>query len=639
MVEIRRRFWIRLLRAGPIAAAAGFVLVGVSLSAQEPTAWVYLEPPEVEVGEQFALKIEFTGVNEVEGLILPDRFPFALAASDHMRPDITTEPPLDIRDPLPYTLEITPPTGQSPGSVSISYSLVASEAGFFEFNPFRIVADGRTLETEPVMLFVRPRSEPATARAWIEPPVVKLMERFTLFVDAPGPHGSARMDVPDFSEFALRRGATGALSSRRPAFYQFVARKSGTHEIGPVTVQVGGEVYQSEPVTLVVSDEHSEIEAHAGVNTEQAWVGGEFVLVVEVTGTHEFDEDPVLPDISAFAERQRGGSRGRSTFTVSRNYHFRALQPGEFEIGPVTVRAASQTVLTDPVQLTITEGPPDPVAVPEDLRATATADKRRAYAGEPVLVSYRLLARDSFGFERWSVIDGTTFIPPEHEDFQAHDLGRQPGGMRRVSVDGRPYRNASEHLVTLVPLETGAKTMDPAEFRVQVNRRSITNLRVEPRDPTGARTMGNWTPMTLATDPISVEVVPLPAEGRPESFRGHVGRVAVASWVNRTEAEVGDTVTLRVEMTGGAYLRLMPEPEIVVPDGLDIAGPEVSDEPRRFEVGRPGKRTFVYRVVPTRDGSYRIPAVEVAWFDPETREYGVSRARHFDISVGPAGRE
>ena len=621
------------------AGIAAFFLAAGALSAQEPTVRAYLEPPEVEVGEQFKLIVEISGVTEVEELALPDRFPFAVAVSDHRRPDITDVFPPDPGDVLPYTFEITPATGQSPATVTISYALVAQDAGVFEFTPFRITAGGLALETEPVMLFVRPRTGPAAPRAWVEPQEVNLMGRFTLFVDGPrSALQEVRTDLPDLSGFATRNGASGAWSPRRPEFYQFVALRAGTHEIGPLTVRAGGEVYETEPVTLVVSDEHREIEAYAGVNTGQAWVGGEFVLVVQVTGAREFDEDPVLPDLSAFAERQRGGNRGRGWVTASRNFHYRALRPGEFEIGPVTVKAAGQTVVTEPVRLTIAEGPPDPVEVPEDLRATVAADKRRVYVGEPVLVSYQLLARSGFGFERWSVFEGTDFIPPAQQDFMVHDLGERSGGWRRVSVDDRRYRPETEHLVALVPLETGEKTIDPAEFRVQVNRRYRLGS-ADLSDPTLARTVGEWTPMTLTTDLIAIAVVPLPAEGRPESFRGHVGRVEVASWVDRTEAEVGDTVTLRVRMTGDAYLRLMPEPEIILPEGFDISAPVVSEDPRQFEVGVPGARTLFYRLVPRRQGRFQIPAVEVAWFDPETAEYGVSRAEPFDITIGPAGGE
>ena len=303
--------------------------------------------------------------------------------------------------------------------------------------------------------------------------------------------------------------------------------------------------------------------------------------------------------------------------------------------------AAGQTVVTDPVRLTIGEGPPDPVVSPEDLRTNVAVDKRRVYVGEPVLVSYQLLARGGFsGFEGWSVRGDDTFVPPEHEDFRVQDLGRKFSGWGRVSVGGRSYRAEAEHVVAVVPGEIGAMTIGPAEFRFQVNRREPLGGRLSPEDdPTRARMMGEWTPMTLTTDPVVVEVVPLPVEGRPESYRGQVGRVEVASWLNRTEALVGDTIMLRVEVSGNAYIRLMPDPDIILPEGLEVSEPEITDDPRRLLAELSGVRTLVYRVVPTREGNYRIPAVEVSWFDPETAEYGVSRAEPFDLGVGPAGRE
>ena len=145
------------------------------------------------------------------------------------------------------------------------------------------------------------------------------------------------------------------------------------------------------------------------------------------------------------------------------------------------------------------------------------------------------------------------------------------GSWRRISVDGRAFRGDTRHLVALVPLQAGEKTVGPAEFQVQVNTLEPVGVSLGSREATSrARGMGEWTPVTLRSDPISVEVVPLPAEGRPESFRGHVGRVAVVSWLDRTEAEVGDTVALRVVMTGNAYLRLMPHPEIIPPEGFEI---------------------------------------------------------------------
>lgn len=640
--------WAKRRRGGPAGmmaamamAAAATVPVTAStadrLSAQEPAVRAFLEPPQVEVGGQFTLKIEVSGASEVEDVVigLASQLPFARAAS--------TFPYYNASDgvPFPFTTEITAATDQSPGLVTFSYPLVAMEAGFFDIGPLRVTADGRTLETEPAMLFVTSPDDPGYLTARFEPSEVRLMETFRLVVYAPGLDPSLNdVILPDLSGVARQ----GVAASSFGVIYEFVAVRPGTHEVGPVSVSVGGEVYETEPLTLVVSDEHGAIEVRAALNTDHIREGGEFVLSVEAKGVDKLEEDPILPELSELAELLSGGpsgySFGNGGFIANARYRFRALRPGDFEIGPIAVTAAGQTFLTEPVRLTITEASPDPFVSPEQLRAIATTERRRVYVGEPVFVSYQVLARDGSGLAEWSVHEAT-FTPPDHQDFQIHDLGEQRGSRwERVSVDGRAFRGDTRHLVALVPLQSGETTVGPAEFLVQVNTREPFGVRpMRGEEASRASMMGEWTPVILTTDPISVEVLPLPAGGRPESFRGHVGRVAVASWLDRTEAQVGDTVTLRVVMTGNGYLRLMPDPEIILPEGFDVSEPEVSDDPPQRSVGQRGERTLVYRLVPTRAGSYRIPAVEVSWFDPETEEYGVARAEPFDLAVGPAGRE
>ncbi len=624
------------------AGMAAFFLATSALSAQEPTARAILEPTEVVVGGQFVLKIEVSGASEVEGAVIRPavELPFARHASE-----LQVVSDLDDGFPLPFTTQITQGTARSPRLVTFAYTLVSLEAGFFDVGPFQVTADGRTLETGPVMLYVTAPQDPGevTVRARFEPAEVKLMEPVTLVVEAPGLELSLDdVTLPDLSGLASRAGTS--MSSGSGATFELVAVTPGRHELEAVAVSVGGRVYETEPLTLVVSDEHGAIEARAALNTERAWVDGEFVLVVEATGVRELEEDPVLPELSEFAELLSGGPSGHGfgngEITARASYRFRALRPGDFEIGPIAVTVADRTVLTEPVHLTITETPSDPIVPQEQLRAIAIPERRRAYVGEPVFVSYQVLARDGSPFGEWSVHDGATFTPPGHQDFRIHHLGEQSGGSwRRISVDGRAFRGDTRHLVALVPLQSGEKTVGPAEFQVQVNTREPVGVSLGRREATSrARGMGEWTPVTLRSDPISVEVMPLPAEGRPESFGGHVGRVGVVSWLDRTEAEVGETVALRVVMTGNAYLRLMPHPEIIPPAGFEISEPEVSDDPPRLLVGQPGERTLIYRLVPTRQGSYRIPAVEVSWFDPETEEYGVTRAEPLDLAVGPAGR-
>ena len=356
------------------------------------------------------------------------------------------------------------------------------------------------------------------------------------------------------------------------------------------------------------------------------------------------DESPVLPDMSDFARLIRddfgGGGFGGSRYYAEGEYRFRALKAGDFVIDPIRVETAGQSVQTEPIRLTIGETPPEPPVSPEDLRATTKADKRRVYVGEPVIVSYGLLSRGSPSgfFGEWSVQYDSWTLPPR-EGLRVQRLPRRHHEQERVYLDGRWYQPYTLSRLAVVPDKPGETTIGPAELEVQVNRRSDADLRLG-RSKWVAAQRGTWTPMTLTTDPLSIEVVPLPDEGRPESFRGYVGRLEVAAWVDRTEVEVGDTVTLHIELAGDGHSLFLPEPEIAFPAGFDLSEPEVSvSDPRDGGGEQGGTRVYIYRLAPTRVGTYRIPAVEVSWFDSESESYGTSRAGPIEFTALPAGRE
>lgn len=597
------------------------------LSAQEPAVRARLEPTEVEVGDLFKVVVEISGVRKVEDVFIPPVFRFPGRPRDGM---------------LPFSTEIAnPEAGQPGGLVVVSYSYVAAGAGKVEIGPILVTADGSGLETAPLTLSVR-NPETVTVRAHVEPAEVRELEEFSVHVEVDGV--AAILEPPivrDLSHIARRSGGGGGA---RTARLDYMALKAGTHEIGPVSVKVGDRVYESEPLTVVVSDEPPVVEVFAALNTEHAWVGGDFMLVVTVEGVREVDEAPVLPDMSDFArpirDDFRGGGFGGPRYYSQGEYLFRALKAGEFVIGPIRVETAGQSVRTEPVRLTIGEAPPEPPVSPEDLRATADADKRRVYVGEPAIVSYGFLSRGSPSHHagEWSVQFDSLALPAK-EGLQVRRLPGRHREQGRVFLDGRWYQPYVVSRLAVVPGAPGEATIGPAELKVQINRPGDADLR-RGRTEWVASRRGTWTPMTLATDPVSIEVVPLPDEGRPESFRGHVGRLDMVAWVDRTEGDVGDTVTLHIELSGDGHGSFMPEPEIAFPAGFDVSDPQVSVSARRDGGGEQrGARVYTYRLVAIREGAFRIPAVEVSWFDPESETYGTSRTGPFEFTALAAGRE
>jgi len=624
---------MRVRTAGvPLLATGAIVLLATGrLAAQEPTVRAYLEPAEVEVGDSFRLVVEIAGAGEVEALVHRWRF-FPCRYASPPRPDRT----------LPFATEIrAPPAGEASGSVVFSCSSVAWRAGSFVLGPFGVTADGRRLESEAVTLVATlPDPGAVSVRARLDRTEVRVGDEFKLVVDVTPAHIAPWPDLPPdtwgFAATGSREGVDGSMS------FGFVATAPGTHEVGPVVFKVGDDVIRTEPVTLVVVGDPPAIEARAFLNTGQTWVGSDVVLVVEAEAM-ELDADPVLPDMSAFAEppRARGGGRGSSggdRYTVHRDYRIRVVSAGEYEIGPVQVTAGGRTALTEPLRLVVGEAPPPaPVESPKDLRATATAEQRRVYVGEPVIVTYRVLARDNrSGFEGWEVEEDDTLVLPAHDDFQHRRIRSRGRWRERVSLEGRLYRVASEHHVMFSPVEAGETAIRPAELMLQVNQRRESDYGWETNR---AERQGTWTPVTLTTDPIPIEVVPLPAEGRPASFRGHVGRLAVVSRVDRTHMQTGDTLTVRVEISSVGEDVVPPDPEIRFPTGFEVIEPEVVPDAPAVGEGFALTHFYSYRLVARQEGGFRIPAVEVSWFDPEKESYGTAGSEPFDITVAGGPRE
>ena len=395
-----------------------------------------------------------------------------------------------------------------------------------------------------------------------------------------------------------------------------------------------------------------EIGVRAFLSAPQVGVGRQFVLNVEVTGTQQVDDQPALPDIADFANFLGSGTSsscqmagGRTTVSVTYQYRYQALAEGTFEIGPVSLTVAGETLRTEPVALTVSDAPPPPPGAggvadppggiaPEDLFVETSVSKNRAYENEPVTVEYRIFTRvdvDSYGI--------TTL--PQATGFWTEVLGQpeQPE-VERVVRDGAEYLTAAIRRVALFPTGTGTRTLDPLGIEAQVRVRDQRAL-----DPFGdilgrSSLFSRREPVAVASRPVTIEVIPTPADGRPDSFAGHVGPLDVSASVDRTEVQANEAVTFTLDFRGTGNLRALTPPEVAFPVEFETFPPETRD---RIEVGGgslQGTRSYDYVLIPRAPGRLTIPPVEVAYFDAATGRYVTERSEPVEIAVtgdGAAG--
>ena len=386
-----------------------------------------------------------------------------------------------------------------------------------------------------------------------------------------------------------------------------------------------------------------QLEAHASVTPSVVPLNGQFTLEVEVRGTNRMDVEPSLPDLGDFSRyigRNSSTSmqliNGVTTVSLIIQYRYRAIREGTFEIGVVEVEAGGQVLRTQPVTLTVSTagaavgggaGPENSAGVgPDDLFIVAEVSKTRVYQNEPIEVSYRL-------FTRVNVTSFTLVDLGESEGFWMEEIpGPQNPQVEQRVRDGQPYTTAVMRRVVLFPAGPGTKTIESlsveASVQVRRQRRSIFDDFFG-----GGSLFGSQVPAVVVSNPVEVEVLPLPVEGRPRSFTGLVGRLNVSASIDRSSVETNDAVTLELIVEGEGNLRGLAAPIIDFPADFEVFPPEVTETIDRSGSRIRGSKTYTYVLIPRSPGAKTIPPVEMSYFDAESGLYAPSASEPLRLEV------
>ena len=363
-------------------------------------------------------------------------------------------------------------------------------------------------------------------------------------------------------------------------------------------------------------------------------VGGPFVLNVEISGVQAFEQEPVLPDLSAFAQYLDGSTQssmqvvnGQTTVSLTIQYRYQALTEGSFQIPSFTVVAGGQAHATEALDLTVAIGSPGASAGngsgigPDELFVTAEASKASVREGEPFVVEYRI----------WTRVDVTNFgmtSVPEPEGFWVEDISpRGPPEVEQLTRNNVQYASAVIRRVALVSTGSGTRTIEPIGVEAQV--------RVQGRRDIFGRSslFGNRSvPTTVLSNPLTVEVQPLPP-GRPATFSGVVGTLRVTSELDRDSVDANEAVTLTVRVAGDGNIHAVQPPELDFPADFEVFPPEVSEAVSATTSGLSGSKTFEYVLIPRAPGNREIPPVAVSFFDGASAAYRTTVAAAIPLTV------
>lgn len=192
-------------------------------------------------------------------------------------------------------------------------------------------------------------------------------------------------------------------------------------------------------------------------------------------------------------------------------------------------------------------------------------------------------------------------------------------------IDGDLYQTIVLKRVAVFPTRTGMLRIDP----LQIETEAYASRRASSRNYSAQR---RYEPVTLSSDPLTLEVSPLP-DRAPPSFGGAVGQFSVNANVTTQTARVGGAVTYKVTVEGTGNIATLQAPTLDAPNAFDVYDPKIQTDLDRGGAKVRGTKTFTYILVPQSNGQFTLPPVEFAYFDPDTQQYDEIRTSPIPVEV------
>ncbi|MGA1539070.1 MAG: BatD family protein [Chthoniobacterales bacterium] len=378
------------------------------------------------------------------------------------------------------------------------------------------------------------------------------------------------------------------------------------------------------------------------------------------------------------------GGRGtqRDAATV---YEFRYTvvpnQPGRFTIPGFAVSAGGRQIRTQPAQLTVT-GPggsvppaqPPPVrqvipppfspGQPQQLpppqqggRSPATPPtsqgrtppltpdgepapyfgeiiigSKSAYAGEVVPVELRFHYRADIAFDNLQPPsfggDGFTAAPLTEPEQTEQILGNIP--------------------YNVVTFRSAITPVKPGEIEIPaavMEGRMVMQGAMPGMDPFFDQFFRNF-PMPgigraeniqARTESRTLQVQPLPREGRPANFTGAIGQFTLQASAAPDEVAAGEPVTLSLALEGRGNFEAIPAPSLTGEDGWRVYAPKDTFT-AADAIGYGGTKTFEISMVARRDQT-ATPGAEFSYFDPQKKKYFTLTTKPQAVTAAGGGAE
>lgn len=374
----------------------------------------------------------------------------------------------------------------------------------------------------------------------------------------------------------------------------------------------------------------------AQVSAKQVQVGADFEYAVVANANATGYAPPAFNGLIVIAGPNTSNSmqwvNGQTSVQTTLTWSLRAPKDGKYTIGPAVIMVGAQRFETQPITIEVTKGTPsnnqaqsqtDPKHGTNisggDLFIRTGVSKTKCYIGEQIVITQKVYCRLQFvGFQK--------FEQPTYDGFysqQQESLSK--GQLSMENIDGVNYYTFELFRTLATANQAGKITLTPVEGDVVVRQKAS-----RPRNIFEQFLGGGFedVPVSVKSRPFSVDVMPLPEDGKPESFNGAVGNFTSKLNASRTELKANDAFNLKLTVSGKGNIKLLSAPKIELPQGFEAYEPKITENA--------SSKTFDYLVIPRNEGDFVIKDLEFSFFNLDTKKYVRLPSEEIKIKVLPA---
>jgi len=375
------------------------------------------------------------------------------------------------------------------------------------------------------------------------------------------------------------------------------------------------------------------ISVEATVNTNKVALGSALNFSIAINGTQNVS-DLNLPDIDGFDKKYLGPSRSISivnntySSSISFNYSLLPLRTGQLVIPSYQLVIEGQTFKTAEISVEVVDSQTgvsseNVTELNDKIFIQVQVSKNELYINEPLAIKV-------FMYSAGLSIRDIQYPRIESIGFIDEPFG-QPKQYQQV-LEGKRY-DIIEFSKVVYPTRTGQLTIGPAQLdcNIVVRSQGQSSSLFEDDFFNAFFDRGEKRPATLTSQPVTVNVIDLPAEGKPADFTGGVGNFNYEVSVSPTEIRVGDPVTLRMKIEGKGNLKAIEFPKIKDEVRFKLYDPIIKEE---------GRTKMLEQVlIPLSEEVTEIPATNFTYFNNDQGKYMTVTQGPFPIKVLKAEQE